>query len=197
MQRSKRFIFWTSKILILRKTSASIDLYRSFQTNNTIFTTNKCEKCQSIQYTVRGFEPTTFRTRVVSHNHQTRVPAQRFLLYFGQKGASDYSLENYDRSFISILSFNILNKALLQNASDAIVFNGFFDYFLNSFTTNKFKPKMQKLDTISQRSRFKTELDRKNMLCYILDQIYIFGLVQQVGIVQITFCQILSVLVSN
>ena len=30
----------------------------------------------SIQYTVRGFEPTTFGTRVSSHNHKTRPPAQ-------------------------------------------------------------------------------------------------------------------------
>ena len=33
--------------------------FRPFQTNVTIFTTNKCEKI-SIQYTVPGFEPTTF-----------------------------------------------------------------------------------------------------------------------------------------
>ena len=31
----------------------------SFQTKNTILTTNKCEK-MSIQYSVLGFEPTTF-----------------------------------------------------------------------------------------------------------------------------------------
>ena len=29
----------------------------------------------SIQYTALGFEPTTFRTRVSSHSHQTRAPA--------------------------------------------------------------------------------------------------------------------------
>ena len=33
----------------------------SFQTNNTIFTTNICEN-MSIQFTVPGFEHTTFRT---------------------------------------------------------------------------------------------------------------------------------------
>ena len=33
--------------------------FRSFQSNNTIFTTNICEK-MSIQYMVLGFEPTTF-----------------------------------------------------------------------------------------------------------------------------------------
>ena len=42
--------------------------FRSFQTNITIFSTNICEK-MSIQYTVLGFEPTTFRTWVSSHNH--------------------------------------------------------------------------------------------------------------------------------
>ena len=31
----------------------------SFQTNNTIFTTNQCEKFMSIQYMAPGFEPTT------------------------------------------------------------------------------------------------------------------------------------------
>ena len=31
----------------------------------------------SIQYTALGFEPTTFRTWVSFHNHQTRDPAQR------------------------------------------------------------------------------------------------------------------------
>ena len=40
--------------------------FRSFQTNITIFTI--CEK-MSIQYTVLGFEPTTFGTWVSSHNH--------------------------------------------------------------------------------------------------------------------------------
>ena len=42
--------------------------FRSFQTNIAIFTTNICEK-MSIQYTVPGFEPTTFGARVSSHNH--------------------------------------------------------------------------------------------------------------------------------
>ena len=36
-------------------------LFSSFQTNITIFTTNICEK-MSIQYTVPGFELTTFGT---------------------------------------------------------------------------------------------------------------------------------------
>ena len=40
-------------------------LFSSFQTNFTIFTTNKCEK-MSIQYTVLGFEPTIFGTQVSS-----------------------------------------------------------------------------------------------------------------------------------
>ena len=35
--------------------------FRSFQTNITIFKTNICEK-MSIQYSVLGFEPITFRT---------------------------------------------------------------------------------------------------------------------------------------
>ena len=36
-------------------------IFGLFQTNNTIFTTNICEK-MSIQYMVPGFEPMTFRT---------------------------------------------------------------------------------------------------------------------------------------
>ena len=36
-------------------------LFRSFQTNNTIFTTNICEKT-SIQFMAPGFEPTTSQT---------------------------------------------------------------------------------------------------------------------------------------
>ena len=39
-----------------------------------IFTTIKCET-MSIQYTVLGFEPTTFSTWVSSDNHNTRAPA--------------------------------------------------------------------------------------------------------------------------
>ena len=42
--------------------------FRSFQTNIKMFTTNICEKI-SIQYTVPGFEPTTFGMWVSSHNH--------------------------------------------------------------------------------------------------------------------------------
>ena len=49
--------------------------FRSFPENNTIFTTNQCEK-MSIQYqcTAPGFEPMTFWTWVVTHNHLTRAP---------------------------------------------------------------------------------------------------------------------------
>ena len=46
--------------------------FRSFQTNNTIFTTNEYEK-MSIEYMAPGFEPMTFRTWVVTHNHWTRA----------------------------------------------------------------------------------------------------------------------------
>ena len=40
----------------------------SFQTNNNFFATNQCEN-MSIQYTALGFEPMTFRTWVITHNH--------------------------------------------------------------------------------------------------------------------------------
>ena len=42
--------------------------FRLLQTKIRNFTTIKYEK-MSIQYTVLGFEPTTFGTRVSSHNH--------------------------------------------------------------------------------------------------------------------------------
>ena len=45
-----------------------------FSNKNTIFTANKCEK-MSIQYTMLGFEPTTFGTWVSSQNHNIRAPA--------------------------------------------------------------------------------------------------------------------------
>ena len=44
--------------------------FQSFQTNITNFY-NKYMWKMSIQYTVPGFEPTTFQTWVVTHNHQT------------------------------------------------------------------------------------------------------------------------------
>ena len=34
------------------------------------------EKCNSIQYSAPAFEPTTFRTWVITHNHLTRAPAR-------------------------------------------------------------------------------------------------------------------------
>ena len=51
-----------------------------YQTNNTIFTTNICEK-MTIQYTAMGFEPTTSWIRVISHNHKTRAPALKIGTY--------------------------------------------------------------------------------------------------------------------
>ena len=47
---------------------ALFHLFSYFQTNITIFTTNKFEK-MSIQYKVLGFKPTTFRLWEASHNH--------------------------------------------------------------------------------------------------------------------------------
>ena len=44
--------------------------FLSFQTNNFY---NKSMWKMSIQYTAQGFKPTTFRTWVVTHNHQTRA----------------------------------------------------------------------------------------------------------------------------
>ena len=50
------------------------------QTNNTIFTTIQFEK-MSIQYTALGFESTTFRTWVVTHNHKTMAPALKIAMF--------------------------------------------------------------------------------------------------------------------
>ena len=44
------------------------NLFLPFQTNITIFATNKCKKCPSSICTVLGFKPTTFGTWVSSHN---------------------------------------------------------------------------------------------------------------------------------
>ena len=62
-------LFLASKLFKNGPTLATFIVYFwSFQTNIiTIFTTNVCEK-MSIHYAVLGFEPTTFRTSVSSHN---------------------------------------------------------------------------------------------------------------------------------
>ena len=79
----------------LENTNYMIDIYMRFlflnmstpasfrfflHTNNTIFTTNQCEK-MSIQNTALGFEPTTSWTWVVTHNHQIKAPAGFALSY--------------------------------------------------------------------------------------------------------------------
>ena len=48
-------------IYVMRHPRPLFHLFSTFQTNSTTFTTNQCEK-MSIQYTVLGFEPTTFAT---------------------------------------------------------------------------------------------------------------------------------------
>ena len=52
----------------------------------------------SIQYSAPGLEPTTFRRRVSSHNHQTRAPA----------------------SFIFIFLFSIVNMLIIKFCYDQI-----------------------------------------------------------------------------
>ena len=53
--------------------------FRSFQTNiDTILLQIKVKKFKSIQYMAPGFEPTTSRTRDVSHNYYTGAPAHYF-----------------------------------------------------------------------------------------------------------------------
>ena len=47
--------------------------FRAFQTNNTIFNKKSMWK-MSYLYTLLGFKPMTFWTRVVTHNHSTRAP---------------------------------------------------------------------------------------------------------------------------
>ena len=63
-------------------------LFESFQTNITIFTTNKCEK-MSIQYMLPGFELTTFGNRVSFHNHQTRAPTLLNVSFIEQSRPKD------------------------------------------------------------------------------------------------------------
>ena len=57
----------------------------------------------SIQYTVLGFECTTFGTRVSSLNHQTRAPAQCCKIVF---------LEKCRLRLTTILMFLIINTAI-------------------------------------------------------------------------------------
>ena len=61
----KEFLYLLSKVFC---SQASFCLFSFFPINISIFTTNMCEKV-SIQYAVLGFEPSTFRTWVSSHNH--------------------------------------------------------------------------------------------------------------------------------
>ena len=56
------------KFLFFSQPGIFLVYFQSFQTNNTIFTTNQCWK-MSIQYMVLGFEPTTSQAWVVTHNH--------------------------------------------------------------------------------------------------------------------------------
>ena len=64
----------TSVFFKMGQTQPLFIYFRSLQTHIAISTTNKCE-IMSIQYTVPGFELTTFGTRVSSHNHKARAPA--------------------------------------------------------------------------------------------------------------------------
>ena len=50
----------------------------------------------SIQYTAPGFEPTTFQTRVVTHNYKTRAPTLGIFLVLEKPLAGLQKLVNFD-----------------------------------------------------------------------------------------------------
>ena len=88
-------------ILLIKKfngpTPASFCSFSVFQTNNTIFTTNRCEK-MSIQYMAPGFEP----SNMSSHIHQTRAPALSF--HFLHK------LSNLQHNINQVITIERINK---------------------------------------------------------------------------------------
>ena len=65
--------------------------FQSFQSNIKFFY-NKYMWKMSIQYMVPGFEPTTFRMWVSSHNHETRAPALKTSLLFYRQDYSSFFL---------------------------------------------------------------------------------------------------------
>ena len=54
----------------------------------------------SIQYTVLGSEPTTFGTKISSHNHKTRAPAPGQTLTVREYFSSILNLQKYIASGI-------------------------------------------------------------------------------------------------
>ena len=70
-------------------------IFGLFQTNNIILTENQYDK-MSIQYTAPGFEPTTFQTRVVTHNYKTRAPTLGIFLVLEKPLAGLQKLVNFD-----------------------------------------------------------------------------------------------------
>ena len=60
----------------------------------------------SIQYTVLGFEPTTFGARVSSHNHWTRAPTLTFQLFHEHNRASIDSFLK-DKSLLLIVDIEL------------------------------------------------------------------------------------------
>ena len=79
------------------------------------FNTNMCCEKMAIQYTVPGFEPTTFGTWVSSHNHWTRAPSQDF------NSSIALQLRIPLESFHVIFSFRSFAKWREENLSDTSI----------------------------------------------------------------------------
>ena len=94
-------------------------LLSSFRTQITKFTANKCEK-MSIQYTVPGFELTTFGIWVSSHNHYTRATT-----------FSTYDLRS--RWFIRLVRFRFRKTVRLNSMISNLFWQNYFDFILKLY----------------------------------------------------------------
>ena len=72
----------------------------------------------SIQYTAPGFKPTTFNTRVSSHNHQTRAPAMSPQIHI-------FSFFNLTFILDSVLHLTLFHPILFSLCLSILVFRSF------------------------------------------------------------------------
>ena len=69
----------------------------------------------SIQYTVPGFEITTFKTRLSSFNHSTRAPQIYHLNWFAAvfRCFTEHALQNYKCNYFNITQFIMLHYNIM------------------------------------------------------------------------------------
>ena len=97
----------------------------------------------SIQYTVPGFKPTTFGTRVSSHNHQTRAPAPQSNLHIMASQIQVLKYLGLRKLYLQIYVFHALNRVSNNVHQDFQSFMlkyvefGFIGKSIKSFRKNK------------------------------------------------------------